>query len=104
MSIEKLTQIQIEGRLANLNETINFPWSLETGQLTKTYVFKNFIRAFGFMSQVALVAEKMNHHPDWSNVYNTVVVKLSTHQANGITELDFTLAKKMENLAHGQQK
>ena len=61
-------------------------------------VFKDFVAAFGFMSQVALLAESMNHHPEWSNVYNRVEIALTTHDASGITERDFKLATQIEAL------
>lgn len=67
--------------------------------LQKTFLFPNFNEAFGFMTRVALVAEQMNHHPEWMNVYNRVDVTLSTHDANGITNLDFKLAEAMEKIA-----
>ena len=64
--------------------------------ITKTYVFSDFVQAFGWMTQVALVAERMNHHPEWKNVYRTVDVVLSTHDAGGVTVLDIELATAME--------
>jgi 4a-hydroxytetrahydrobiopterin dehydratase len=67
--------------------------------ITKKFVFKDFNQAFGFMSRAALVAEKMDHHPEWSNVYKTVEVTLSTHDAGGLTELDVKLAEAMEQIA-----
>ena len=67
--------------------------------LAKKYVFKDFNQAFGFMSRVALVAEKMDHHPEWFNVYKTVEVTLSTHDAGGVTERDIKLAGAMDQLA-----
>lgn len=74
-------------------------WTEEDNQLTKTFKFKNFIDAWAFMSKVAIVAEKMNHHPNWSNVYNQVTIKLSTHDAgNTITDLDRKLAKEIDAL------
>ncbi|NKB76028.1 MAG: 4a-hydroxytetrahydrobiopterin dehydratase [Gammaproteobacteria bacterium] len=72
------------------------PWQVINGKLHKTFVFTSFIEAFAFMTQSALESEKMNHHPEWSNVYKTVVVDLVTHHSNGITELDIELARKME--------
>lgn len=69
--------------------------------IAKTFTFKNFNEAFGWMTRVALVAEKMDHHPEWSNVYKTVEVVLSTHDAGGVTELDVKLAKKMDAFAGG---
>jgi 4a-hydroxytetrahydrobiopterin dehydratase len=67
-------------------------WELKDGKLQKSFKFPNFIEAFGFMTRIALEAEKINHHPEWSNVYNTVIVKLSTHDAGGITDYDIKLA------------
>jgi 4a-hydroxytetrahydrobiopterin dehydratase len=67
-------------------------WELKDGKLQKSLKFSNFIEAFGFMTRIALEAEKINHHPEWSNVYNTVTVKLSTHDAGGITDYDIKLA------------
>lgn len=74
-------------------------WARTGDTLTRTFEFADFVAAFGFMSRCALVAEKMDHHPDWSNVYKTVKVALSTHDAGGITKLDFELARKMSALA-----
>ena len=76
-------------------------WSEVTGRdaISKTFTFKDFNEAFGFMSRVALVAEKMDHHPEWSNVYKTVSVTLSTHDAGGLTELDVKLAEAMDRIA-----
>jgi 4a-hydroxytetrahydrobiopterin dehydratase len=74
-------------------------WSLEGGKLHRTYVFGDFAQAFGFMAEVAREAEALGHHPEWSNVYNRVVVDLTTHDAQGITPLDFELASRMERLA-----
>lgn len=65
----------------------------------RTFTFKNFNQAFGFMTRVALVAETLNHHPDWSNSYNRVTVQLSTHDAGGLTELDLRLARAMDRIA-----
>ncbi|RYG91279.1 4a-hydroxytetrahydrobiopterin dehydratase [Loktanella sp. IMCC34160] len=67
--------------------------------ISKTYRFKNFVEAFGFMTRAAFWAEKLNHHPEWSNVYNRVSVVLTTHDVNGLTELDLRLARKMDDLA-----
>ncbi len=74
-------------------------WSLEAGKLHREYRFPDFVTAFGFMSSVALVAEAMNHHPEWQNVYNRVVVDLTTHDAGGVTEKDLALARRMDELA-----
>ena len=74
-------------------------WRLESGKLHREWRFRDFTEAFGFMTQVALVAERMNHHPEWFNVYATVRVDLVTHDAGGITELDLELARAMEDVA-----
>lgn len=73
-------------------------WAREDGResIRKSYNFKDFNEAWGFMSRVALLAETMNHHPEWSNVYNRVDVVLSTHDVNGLSELDFEMAAKMD--------
>jgi 4a-hydroxytetrahydrobiopterin dehydratase len=69
--------------------------------ITKTFQFRNFIEAFGFMTRTALWAEKWDHHPEWSNVYKTVTVTLITHDVDGLTALDIKLATKMDSLAAG---
>ncbi|MEO1198690.1 MAG: 4a-hydroxytetrahydrobiopterin dehydratase [Pseudomonadota bacterium] len=76
-------------------------WSEVEGRdaIHKTFTFKNFNEAFGFMTRAALIAEKMDHHPEWFNVYKTVEVTLSTHDAGGLTELDIKLAAAMDKLA-----
>ncbi len=77
----------------------NNSWLLVSNKLQKQFEFKNFIQAFGFMTQVALIAEKTDHHPEWFNVYKTVKVDLTTHEADGITERDFALAIAMDKVA-----
>lgn len=74
-------------------------WTLAGGKLHREFKFADFVAAFGFMARAALVAEKMNHHPEWSNVYNRVVVDLTTHDAGGVSERDFKLASAMNALA-----
>lgn len=98
---EKYTDQQVEEALAALNAELaeGQQWAIVEGKLQKTFKFKSFIRAFGWMSQMAIWAEKLNHHPEWFNVYNKVVVDLTTHDAGGISELDFKLAGKMELFA-----
>jgi 4a-hydroxytetrahydrobiopterin dehydratase len=93
---QKLDNDARKSALAKLNG-----WSDVSGRdaITKKFTFKNFNEAFGFMSRVALVAEKMDHHPEWSNVYKTVDVTLSTHDAGGLTELDVKLAEAMDKIA-----
>ncbi|WP_339889108.1 4a-hydroxytetrahydrobiopterin dehydratase [uncultured Flavobacterium sp.] len=74
-------------------------WKEENNKLTQTFEFKNFVEAFGFMSKVALIAEKMNHHPEWKNVYNKVEITLTTHdKENTITEKDRKLAQAIDEL------
>jgi 4a-hydroxytetrahydrobiopterin dehydratase len=75
-------------------------WKEENNSLTRSFQFKNFVEAFGFMSRVALIAEKMNHHPNWSNVYNKVDIALNTHDAgNVVTDKDRKLAAEIDKLA-----
>ncbi len=76
-------------------------WSEVSGRdaITRKFVFKDFNQAFGFMTRAALIAEKMDHHPEWFNVYKNVEVTLSTHDAGGVTELDIKLATEMDKLA-----
>lgn len=87
-----LEKSQLDAALSELQG-----WSPVEGRpaIGKSYVFANFVEAFGFMTRCALVAEKMNHHPEWSNVYKTVNVTLTTHDAGGVTGLDVDLAAKM---------
>jgi 4a-hydroxytetrahydrobiopterin dehydratase len=90
----KLADAEIAARLKALPG-----WSLAAGKLHKAFAFKDFVDAWGFMSAVALVAEGMGHHPEWSNVWNRVTVDLTTHDAGGISALDFDLAARMEAIA-----
>src|SRR5688572_11935021 len=76
-------------------------WTLVGDKLHRELRFADFVTAFGFMASVALVAEKMDHHPEWSNVWATVVIDLTTHDAGGLSELDFALAAKIDALATG---
>jgi 4a-hydroxytetrahydrobiopterin dehydratase len=87
----KLTEAKIQKHLENLPG-----WSLEKGKLHREFKFANFVEAFAFMTACAIEAEKMNHHPEWSNVWAKVKVDLTTHDAGGITELDFRLAERMQ--------
>ena len=92
----KLSNHEVETALKELND-----WTRVSGRdaLEKRFIFKNFNQAFGFMTQSALVAEKLDHHPEWFNVYKTVDVTLTTHDVDGITELDIKLAKRMDKIA-----
>lgn len=92
--VQKLSEAEIAARLSEVPG-----WAVMHGKLQKTFTFSSFVTAFGFMSSVALLAEAMNHHPEWSNVYNRVMIALTTHDAGGISPLDFTLAKKISDLA-----
>lgn len=73
-------------------------WTFEKNSITRNFKFKTFIEAFSFMTAIALVAEKMNHHPDWSNSYNKVNIALTNHEAKGVTQQDFDLAIKIEGI------
>lgn len=97
--MEALSLAALQRQLGKLNDTLgDSPWSIEDNKLHKEFLFSDFIQAFGFMTQTAIIAETMNHHPEWFNVYKKVVVDLTTHEAGGISELDFELAAKMEML------
>lgn len=91
---QKLDEGAIISRLKALNG-----WTYQHGKLHREYDFVDFIHAFSFMSGVALIAQSLDHHPDWFNVWNKVRVDLNTHDAGGVTELDFTLAERMEVLS-----
>lgn len=90
-------------RAAALPPLLAAGWALAEGRdaLVRSYRFGDFVEAFGFMARVALVAEKLDHHPEWSNVYRTVEVLLTTHDAGGLTALDLELARAMDRLAGG---
>ncbi|TLX92071.1 MAG: 4a-hydroxytetrahydrobiopterin dehydratase [Thaumarchaeota archaeon] len=92
MKYKKLSENEIDQKIRQMNG-----WDLEEGKLTKSFKFSNFVEAFGFMTKIALEAEKINHHPEWSNVYNTVTIKLSTHDVSGITDYDIKLAEIIDN-------
>ena len=92
--MKKLTDPEIAEHMKSLRN-----WELGTDRIKRSFRFNDFVEAFGWMSSVALVAEKMNHHPEWRNVWATVEVELSTHDARGLTELDMKLAAAMDRLA-----
>ncbi|MEE9319413.1 MAG: 4a-hydroxytetrahydrobiopterin dehydratase [Granulosicoccus sp.] len=94
MTIEKAADQQINEFLDK-----HSLWEVEENKLHREYVFSGFAQAFGFMTEIALIAERMDHHPEWKNVYKKVNVNLSTHEADGITERDFHLAEQMEKIA-----
>jgi 4a-hydroxytetrahydrobiopterin dehydratase len=90
----KLSETEITARLSEVPG-----WHFADGKLRNRFTFASFVEAFGFMTRVALVAERMNHHPDWSNVYNRVDIGLNTHDVGGVSDLDFRLAAKISALA-----
>ena len=90
----KLSDDEIRKELTNLSG-----WSVVNGKLHKEFIFKDFIEAFGFMTTAALHIEKMNHHPEWFNVYNKIRVELVTHDAGGITSNDINLARTLNSLS-----
>lgn len=94
--MQRLTEAERGEALASLPE-----WTLAEGReaITRRFQFRDFNAAFGWMTRVALIAEKMDHHPEWTNVYRTVDVTLSTHDAGGLTALDIKLAMAMDALA-----
>jgi 4a-hydroxytetrahydrobiopterin dehydratase len=94
---EKLTE---DARDTDLPPLFEAGWELVPGRdaIRKTFRFANFVEAFGWMTRVALLAEKMNHHPEWSNAYNRVDVTLTTHDADGLSDLDVSLANRLEGL------
>lgn len=89
--MEKLTEVEIGERLEKIAD-----WKFSEGVIEKTFVFKNFKEAFSMMTRIAFECEAQNHHPDWSNVYKTLNVRLNTHDAGGVTEKDFQLAESIE--------
>ena len=93
MAAERLSEQEIGAELLKLSG-----WSLMNGSLHRVFEFKDFEQAFGFMTRVALAAEKMGHHPDWSNAWNKVTVDLCTHSAGGLTKNDVGLAAKIQQI------
>lgn len=93
MPAQKLTDAEIQLHLEHAKG-----WTLAKGKLHKAFECKDFVTAFGKMTQVALVAESMNHHPEWFNVWNKVVIDLNTHSVQGISSLDFQLAAKINEV------
>ena len=94
MDIKKLSSEEIQLNLEKLQG-----WKIDNNKLHKLFKFKNFNQAVCFIVGVSMICEKMNHHPEWSNVYGNVDVKLTTHRVAGLTELDFQLAEKMDKIA-----
>jgi 4a-hydroxytetrahydrobiopterin dehydratase len=96
MSVEKMTAQQIEESLKELPG-----WELQAEKLHRALRFKNFVQAWGFMTQVAILAERADHHPEWSNVYSRVIIDLTTHEAGGISQRDVDLAKNINAVLAG---
>lgn len=96
--IKKYNDEQIALAVVDVNNRTDANWSIQEGMLYHSFDFPNFVTAFGFITQVALVAQKLNHHPDWRNSYKHVEFYLSTHKCNGISELDFKLANAISEL------
>jgi 4a-hydroxytetrahydrobiopterin dehydratase len=92
----KLSEKEIQQQVAELGG-----WKVVGGKINKTFEFDDFVQAFGFMTRVALEAEKMNHHPEWFNVYNRVRIDLVTHDVDGISNYDIKLAKTIDKIAKG---
>jgi len=93
--MEKLSEKEITGRLKELAG-----WEYNDGAIERNYKFKNFKDAFSTMTRIAFECEAQNHHPDWSNVYNSLNIRLNTHDVGGITSNDFKLAKSIENIVN----
>ena len=96
--IEKYNEQTVQTLLNELNKDVDKPWKIRNEKLYKQFKFKDFASAFGFMSSIAIYAERADHHPEWFNVYNKVDIELTTHIANGITQRDFDLAEQIESL------
>ncbi|MDA1075164.1 MAG: 4a-hydroxytetrahydrobiopterin dehydratase [Proteobacteria bacterium] len=96
---DKLTDTELKTALGALNQTAKKPWSIVDAKLSRNFRFKDFAEAFSFMTHIALVAERLNHHPEWFNVYANVDVQLTTHDAGGISKLDFEMARAMDQAA-----
>jgi 4a-hydroxytetrahydrobiopterin dehydratase len=93
VSIAKLSDAEVRERLAQVPE-----WKVDGDKLRRELKFSDFVTAFGFMTRVALLAEKADHHPEWFNVYNKVRIELTTHDAKGLSERDFALATQIDKL------
>ena len=96
--MKQFTSNQIDRNVKKLNDKLDHCWNIKQGKLAKQFKFSNFVEAFEFMKKVAVLAENLNHHPEWSNVYNKVSIELTTHDAGGLTQLDFDLAANIEQV------
>jgi 4a-hydroxytetrahydrobiopterin dehydratase len=97
----RVTRLDASARASALAKLAGWSHVPDREAITKQFVFKDFSQAFGWMTRVAFIAEKLDHHPEWSNVYNKVNVTLATHDVNGVTSMDITLAEAMNRLAQG---
>lgn len=93
MKPKKYTKKESDAAFINLKG-----WDMKDNELKRKITFKNFTQAFGFMTCIAIEAEKLNHHPDWKNSYNKLTISLQSHDAGGLTELDFKLAKTIDKI------
>jgi len=100
MASDLLSEADVTARLESLNaHSPGEAWTLQDGKLTREFVFRDFVEAFGFMTKAAIHAQALDHHPEWCNVYKKVRVQLTTHSAGGLTALDFSLAERMDTAA-----
>jgi len=99
MRRERLSMNAIQDRLNGLNAGTGSPWAVQGNAIGKSFEFADFAAAFGFMTKVAELAERLDHHPDWCNSYNRVEIRLTTHSSGVLTELDFALAEAIEAVA-----
>ena len=96
MGVQKLSEAEVAAELGSLKG-----WSVQQGKLHRIFECKDFVQAFGFMASVALAAEALGHHPDWSNSWNKVTIDLSTHSVGGLSKFDFELAGKIQQIFGG---
>jgi len=92
--MKRLSISEVEAKMNSINKN----WIVKGNFIQRKFLFDDFIQAFSFMTSVSLLAETHNHHPNWENVYNEVIINLSTHDAGGLTEKDFNLALKIDQL------
>lgn len=95
--MEKMSEAQIEASLKNLSG-----WAYQDGMLAKSFKFSDFKETFSIMTYIAFESEQLNHHPNWENVYNNLIIKLNTHDVGGITQNDFDLAERIENIVQNK--
>ena len=100
---DRPVQLTAEERGAALSGLKGWDYDADAAAIRKTFLFKDFSQSWAFMNRAALLAEKMDHHPEWFNVYNRVEVKMTTHDADGVTELDIRMATAMEDFARMEE-